>query len=44
MEILKIYKDLPKRTASGKVLRVKALILLKTQNIVDIKEVLMQVI
>ena len=35
------FNDLPKRTTSDKVLRVKHLILLKIQNMMDIKEVLL---
>ena len=33
------FKDLEKKTASDKVLRVKYLVLLKIQNMMDIKEV-----
>ena len=36
------FKDLPRRTASDKVLRGKALILLKIQNMTDMKRVLFQ--
>ena len=35
------FKDLARRTASDKVLRDKHLILLKIQNMVDIKEILL---
>ena len=35
------FKDLAKRTASDKVLRNKAFILLKIQNMMDIKEILL---
>ena len=33
------FKDLPRRTAIDRILRVKHLILLKMQNMMDIKEV-----
>ena len=36
------FKDLTRRTASDKILHDKHLILLKIQNITDIKEVLLQ--
>ena len=36
------FKDLPRRTASDKVLHDKALILLKIQNMTDMKKVLFQ--
>ena len=36
------FKDLPRRAASNKVLRIKHLMLLKLQNMMDIKEVLLQ--
>ena len=36
------FKDLPRRTVSDKVLCIKHLILLKIQNMMDIKKVLLQ--
>ena len=36
------FKDLTRRTVSDKILRDKALILLKIRNMMDIKEVLLQ--
>ena len=36
------FKDLPQRTASNKILQDKHLLLLKTQNMMDIEEVLLQ--
>ena len=36
------FKNLPRRTAFDKMLRVKHLILLKIQNMMDTKEVLLQ--
>ena len=35
------FKDLPRRTASNKILPDNDLILLKIQNIMDVKEVLL---
>ena len=36
------FKDLPRRTFDDKVLRIKHLILIKIQNMMDVKEVLLQ--
>ena len=40
--VLNGFKDLTRRTVSDKILRDKALILLKIRNMMDIKEVLLQ--